>query len=313
MLSSRSLGIAFALVCLAILGVMPILASERPAAYDGLTFTVWLTFWQLAAALPLTLRERMAAKRPAAVPQPPSQRRRALIITIGTGAMFGLSTYMYVVAAAKAGPISMSIALQSYPLFAILLEAIFLGKRKTPVELALTGAIIVALFYLTTNGTFSPADVSWWSVYALGIPIIWAVAHLLLRSVLTTAAATPNQVTVTRLLISGAFLLAVYAAFGQTAGLATSIFDPALQKAAFLLGVAYYAELIFWFHAMRHIDVSVAASVTVPAPALTMILAVVFSGASIATYQVVALVVVVAALYGLLLAGRRKQEKQPAA
>ena len=40
------------------------------------------------------------------------------MITLLTGAMFGLSTYMFVVAAEKAGPVSMVIALQAYPLFA---------------------------------------------------------------------------------------------------------------------------------------------------------------------------------------------------
>jgi drug/metabolite transporter (DMT)-like permease len=307
MSSKPALGVAYAFLCLGILGIMPILASDRPPAYDGLTFTIWLTFWQIACALPLTVSELAHGRRRDAVPTlPPGRRGRTVLIAIGTGAMFGLSTYMYVVAAAKAGPVSMAIALQSYPLFAILLEALFLGKRKSPPELAFTAAIIVALFYLTTNGTFSLSQVSWWSVYALGIPLLWSVAHLLLRSVLTTTAITPNQVTISRLLISGAFLLAIYAVLGQPAGLSTGLFDIDFQKAAFLLGLAYYAELLFWFHAMRHIDVSLASSITVPAPALTMVFVVMFGGAAIETHQVLAMAVIAAALYGLLLAGRRK-------
>jgi drug/metabolite transporter (DMT)-like permease len=309
MSSSRGLGIAFASVCLGILGVMPILAANRPVVYDGLTFTLWLTFWQLVCAVPLFLRETAAGKSGFGFGAlPASHRGRTALIALVTGAIFGLSTYMYVVAAEKAGPVSMAIALQSYPLFAIVLEAVFLGKRKRPAELALTGAILVALAYLTTNGTFSLSDVSWWSVYALGIPILWAVAHLLLRSVLTTTSVTPNQVTVSRLLISGVFLLLVYAVFGQRGGLAAGLGDPALQKAAFLLGLAYYAELIFWFHAMRHIDVSLGSSIIVPAPALTMAIAVAIGGAAIEPHQIVALAVIAAALYGLLFAGRRKPQ-----
>ena len=37
--------------------------------------------------------------------------------------MFGLATYMYVVAAEKAGPVSMAIVLQAYPFMTMLAEA----------------------------------------------------------------------------------------------------------------------------------------------------------------------------------------------
>lgn len=310
MTANRSLGIGFAFVCLLILGVMPILAAGRPAGFDGLTFTLWLTFWQLVCAVPLFIRESMAGQRaPKLGAMPPQRRTRTILIALLTSVIFSVSTWMYVVAAEKAGPVSMAIALQSYPLFAILLEAVFLGKRKRPVELALTGVILVALVYLTTNGTFLLSDVSWWSVYALGIPALWAIAHMLLRDVLTTTAVTPNQITVSRLIISGVLLLLVYFVFGESGGLAAGLLDPAFQLSALLLGVAYYAELIFWFHAMRHIDVSVASSIIVPAPALTMVIAVALGSAAIQPHQIVALAVIAAALYGLLLAGRQKLPK----
>ena len=121
--------------------------------------------------------------------------------------MFGLSTYMYVVAADKAGPVSMSIVVQAYPFMTMLAEAIFLKKRKTPAELGFTALMVAALLYLTTNGTFLLTDVSWWSVFALGIPALWTAAHLLLKTqVLNRTTMTLNQVTLSRLLVSGVFL-----------------------------------------------------------------------------------------------------------
>jgi drug/metabolite transporter (DMT)-like permease len=306
MASNPGLGIAFAFVCLGILGVMPVLADARPAAFDGLTFTIWLTFWQLVSALPLFVREQIGGRRgffnTGIAPQ---RRTRTMVVALVTGAIFGISTYMFVVAADKAGPVSMAIALQAYPLFAILIEAVFLGKRKTPAELAFTAVLIAALVYLTTNGTFRPADISWWSVYALGIPLLWSIAHIMLRQVLASTSVTPNQVTVTRLVISGVFLLALAAAFGEPGALLRGMSDFGFQKAAIALGLAYYLELLFWFHALRHIDVSVASSVTVPTPAVTMLIAIVFTGAHVELYQVLAMVVIAAAMYGLLLAGRR--------
>ena len=117
------------------------------------------------------------------------------------------------------------------------------------------------------------------------IPLIWSIAHILLRQVLTTTATTPNQVTISRLLVSGVFLLIFLFAVGSPGSLAAAFAAPDFQKAAIILGIAYYLELILWFYAMRHIDVSLASSVTVPAPAVTMLLTVVFLGGDVAAYR----------------------------
>jgi len=305
---SRGIGIALALLCLFILGAMPILAVARPIRFDGLTFSIWLTVWQLLAALPLFTFESVRARSSLPVIL---GRGRTLVITLVTGAMFGLSTYMFVVAADKAGPVSMMIALQAYPLFAMLWEMLFFGKRKSPAELGFTLLMIVALIYLTTEGTFRIAGISWWSAFALCIPLIWSIAHILLRQVLTTTAITPNQVTISRLVISGIFLLLLYLAIGPPGSLIDATFAIDMQKAALILGVAYYLELILWFYAMRHIDVSLASSVTVPAPAVTMLLSVLFLGDEIETYQIGAMALVAIAMYGLLFAGRRVRRATP--
>jgi len=300
---SPRVGAALALLCLLLLGALPILASAKPGGVDGLTFAIWLTLWQLACALPLLLLERR--RRRVAMAGRGRPRGRTLAIALLTGAMFGLSTYMYVVAAERAGPVSLAIALQAYPLFAILLEWLLFGKRKTRAELALTALLILALAYLTTGGTFRVSQVSWWSAFALGIPLLWSIAHILLKRLLDTTPITPNQVTVSRLAISGACLLLLQLALGQSGQLGATLLDGELQRAAALMGLAYYCELILWFHAMRHIEVSVASSLTVPAPAVTLLLAVLFLGAPVETYQVVAMSVIALGLYGLVYAGWR--------
>ena len=303
MAASPRKGISFALMCLAILAVMPLLADARPAGADALAFTIWLTFWQLVAGSPLFLLERRNnAGDTKALPR---LRGRTAFIALFTGALFGISTYMYVIAAREAGPVSMAIALQAYPLFAILLEAVFLGKRKTTAEMAFTALLLASLYYLTTQGSLRITDISWWSAFALAIPLIWSVAHILLRQLLAETAITPNQVTVSRLLISGVFLLVVYAVAGKPGALLDGLMDFRFQAAAILLGLAYYAELVLWFHAMRHIDVSLASSVTVPAPAVTMLISVALLGGSVEAYQLWAMIVIALALYGLLLAGKR--------
>lgn len=306
MARSPRTGILLAFCCLGILGAMPILANARPAGSDGLSFAIWLTCWQLVAALPLFCLEHAKRRRGGLRPATGHLRwGRTGLIAVATGAMFGLSTYMYVVAAEKAGAVSMIIALQAYPLFAILWEALFLGKRKTPAELACTAVILVAIIYLTTGGTMRVSQISWWSAFALGIPLLWSVAHILLRQILVTMPITPNQVTVSRLVISGIVLLLLQAALGETGALFALGIDPAFQKAAFVMGVAYYLELILWFYAMRHIDVSLGSSLTVPAPAVTMLISVLVLGESVQAYQILAMCVIALGIYGLLLAGKR--------
>jgi drug/metabolite transporter (DMT)-like permease len=235
--------------------------------------------------------------------------RGAAVIAVFTGAIFGLSTYMYVVAAEKAGPVNMIIALQAYPLFAMIIEAIFLKKRKTAAEIGFTFLMIAAIVYLTTEGTFRVSEISWWSAFALCIPLLWAIAHILLRQILVTAQVTPNQVTVSRLVISGVFLLLLYAVTVADGTLSAAATDLSFQRAAIVMGLAYYVELILWFNAVRHIDVSLASSITVPAPAVTMLIAVAVLGESVQVYQILALCVIVVAMYGLLLAGKRAEAR----
>ena len=307
MTRSHRLGVLLALLCLLILGAMPVLANARPAGSDGLAFSIWMTFWQFVSALPLLLLERSASARPKMADLSRRTRGRLGAIALATGAMFALSTYLYVITADKAGPVSMVIALQAYPLFAMLLEAAFQGKRKSLAEIGFTLIMIGALVYLATGGTFRAADVSWWSVLALAIPLLWSIAHIQLKSILETMPVTPSQVTVSRLLISGFILLVAQAVLGQTGLLVAAAGDMPFQRAAVILGVAYYLELVLWFYAMRHIDVSLASSLTVPAPAVTMLVSVAVLGETVARYQIVAMVVVTLAMYGLLLSGRPRR------
>ena len=228
-LNSR-LGILSAFACLGILGALPVLANARPANFDGLTFTVWLTVWQILSALPLYLRERAQGQRGLFEAAGEGRSRSwTIAVAVSTGVMFGLATYMYVVAADKAGPVSMAIVVQAYPFMTMLAEAVFLKKRKTPAELAFTALMVAALVYLTTNGTFLLTDISWWSVFALGIPVLWTVAHLLLKTqVLNRTSMTLNQVTLSRLLVSGVFLGVLVLLVGEPRQVLAGLTDPGL-------------------------------------------------------------------------------------
>jgi len=304
-------GMWLAAVCLCLLGIMPIVANSRPSGFDALGFAFLLSIWQVVFSLPLCLWElKSGSKGMFSLQLDGRQKRRALPVAVATGAMFGLATYLYILGVERAGAVSAAIAIQAYPLFAILWETLFLKRRKTMVELVLTASLIAALCYLGTGGTWMIADLSPWFLLALGVPLLWSIAHVIIREELVRTPITPAQVTFFRVAISAVLLGGVLALI-DPATLWQTMQRPDYQVFGMAMGLIYYLELVIWFHAVRHIDVSLASSITTPWPAVTMVLAIVFLGDRVETYQIIAFAAVVISLYGLLVAGLRK-EKTPA-
>ena len=309
---SAAKGIVLSLMCLALMGVMPIVSNLRPAEIGALPFAFALSVWQAVFILPLFLMELRGGTRGVfGLDLSAGARRRMIAVAVLTGAMFGLSTYLYVLGVEKAGAANAAIAIQAYPLFAILGESLFLKRWKTPLELGLTLLVLATLYYLGTGGTLRMSGLSPWFLVSLGVPLVWSIAHIVIKEELGRTPVTPIQVTFFRVLISTVFLLAVLAVTDPSA-------LPALPSVAVfrtmsaVMGLVYGLELILWFYALRHIDVSLASSVTTPWSGLTMVLAVLLLGETIAPYQIGALVIVVACIYGLTLASLRK-ERAPSA
>lgn len=289
---------------------MPIVSDGRPDTFDALTFACLLSIWQFVFAIPgfLHERSRVSPGRPS-IPKSAYSRRRMILVVLLTGVIFGLSTFMYVEGVERAGTVSFAIAVQAYPVFAILWESLFLGKRKSGRELMFTGLMIAALYYLGTGGTWRIDGFSIWFLFALGVPFLWSVAHVSLREVIVATGVTPHQIVFSRLLISTIFLLVVALVSNGPAVLVQAAGDGRFQAFALLMGFVYYLELINWFYAVRHIDVSFASTITAPAPVVTMLFAMLFLGDSVAPYQVAAMGMVILSILGLIRAGTRDHRK----
>jgi len=304
-------GIALSLVSLTLLGVMPIISNLRPSDIGALSFAFALSVWQVVFAAPVFGWElRKGTKGIFGIDLSRKERHRMILVALFTGALFGLSTYLYVLGVEKAGAANAAIAVQAYPLFAILWESLFLKRRKTPLELALTAVLIGALYYLGTGGTFRMSGLSPWFLVSLGVPLLWSIAHVIIKEELSNTPITPAQVTFFRVAISTLFL-AVVLVIVVPSGIGLG-FSAVFQVMSALMGLVYFLELIVWFYAVRHIDVSLASSITTPWPGLTMVLAVPFLGDAIAPFQVAALAVVVVCIYGLTLASLRKNRPDQA-
>lgn len=304
--TSAARGILFSLTCLVLLGTMPVISNARPEGLGALGFAFALSVWQVVFALPVFATELTGKNKGVFGTRLSARERwRFPLFAILTGAMFGLSTYLYVLGVQMAGATNGAIAMQAYPLFAILLEALFLKQRKTPLELGLTALMLLALYYLGTGGTLVLSGLSVWFLLTLGVPLLWAGAHIIIRLEFARIPVTPAQVTFFRVVISTLILFGVVALV-EPQSLQSLVGTAVLQPMSALMGLVYYLELIIWFYAIRHISVSFASTITTPWPALTMVLAVFLLGDSIAPYQIGALVVVIACIYGLTLTGLRK-------
>ncbi|MCB1415644.1 MAG: DMT family transporter, partial [Nitratireductor sp.] len=188
----------------------------------------------------------------------------------------------------------------------ILWESLFLNRRKSVPELALTALLIVSMYYLGTGGTWRVDGFSPWFLLALGVPFLWSIAHVIIKEELNSTPVTPAQVTFVRVVVSTLFLAVVVALFEPQA-FAAGLQGAEFQYFAVLMGFVYYLELIIWFYAARHIDISLASSITTPWPALTMVLAVIFLGDRVELYQIGAFIVVGLCIYGLTFLGTRSK------
>lgn len=302
---SSKIGIVLSFICLAILGIMPVIANSRPAGSSALGFAFLVSLWQSIFSLPMFLHELFSGKK--GIFHGSLDRKdlaRVMIVTLATGIMFGLATWCYILSMERAGAISASIAIQAYPLFAVVMEILLLQRWKTVLEIFFTLILVLALYYLGTGGTWCLHGISMWFVAALGVPFLWSIAHVLIRQELIHTPITPSQVTFFRVILSTLFLGGIFMVKAQT-GINT-LFDSAIFWPAMVMGLFYYTELLLWFNAMRHIDVSLASAITTPWPAVTMVLAALFLKESVEFYQVATFCVVGASVYTLLLLDSKK-------
>lgn len=303
------LGIILSFLSLILLGLMPVISNSRPQELGALNFALYLSIWQLVCSLPLLFIELKSANRGIFNAELPNElKKKTISIILVTGVIFGISTFVYVLSVEKAGTVSAAIAIHAYPLFAILWESTFLKRKKSKGELFFTFLLVVGLYYLGTGGTWKIEGLSIWFIFALGIPFLWSVAHVIVKEVLDKTPITPGQVTFFRVLISSIILFSISIIVDDPNTIFTGMGNFDFQMYALLMGIVYYLELIIWFYAVKHVDVSVASSITTPAPVVTMVLAFIFLNESIANHQIVTMIFVFVSIYGILYAGKRKRD-----
>lgn len=228
-------------------------------------------------------------------------RKKGIIVTLGTGLIFAASTFLYVICFEKAGTVNTAIALQAYPIISLMIEVIYLKRKPELKDIAFTLLLVLGLYYLSTRGTFLIENISIWLAITLTVPLLWSIAHITIREQLTDVPITANQITSIRVFVAVITLGFVISIVDSPQSIVSAFMNPLFQAFALMMGVAYYLELVAWFSAIRHIDVSLASAVTTPSPILTTIFAVILLQEELQGFQVIALVVILISLYGILL------------
>jgi drug/metabolite transporter (DMT)-like permease len=172
--------------------------------------------------------------------------------------------------------------------------------------MAFTLVIAASMVYLGTQGTWHLSTISSGFWLALVVPLLWSIAHVIIKEMMIAAAITPSEVIVTRVLIAALLLGFACLLIQGLDSLLTTAMNWKFQLVALLMGFAYYLELLSWFTAVKYIDVSKGASITAPAPAVTVLLALVFLGQELHDYQITALVLVVGSVVGVIRYGGKE-------
>ncbi|MFX0174659.1 MAG: DMT family transporter [Candidatus Hodarchaeota archaeon] len=309
--SNRNIGIILSFISLFLLGFLPIISNSRPKTLDALNFAFYLSLWELTCSLALFFYEFTKSKPGIFQKSIDSKIRRKTFRVMGlTGIIFTISTFFYVYAFETAGTVSAAIAMQTYPLFSIIMEFILFKKKKRLSEFVFTLIMIVGIYYLGTEGTWLINDFSPWFALALIVPVLWSIAHVIIKNTLDTSPITPNQVTFFRVLISSILLFGISSLLNGTSNVFEGLISLEFQIFGFLMGLVYYLELVNWFYAIKHVEVSVASTITTPTPIITMIFALFILKESIELYQIIAMIIVFVSLYGLIWSERKNHNKK---
>ncbi len=307
---NRRIGIKLSFISLILLGILPIISNSRPSTLNALNFAFYLSFWELICSLPLFFYELPQSSVGIFQKSIDSKIQNKTLLIMGiTGIIFSIATFFYVLSFEKAGTVNAAIAIQTYPLFSILMEFVLFKKKKRLNELIFTLVLMVGIYYLGTEGTWLISGFSPWLALALIVPILWSIAHVIIKHTLDTSPITPNQVTFIRVLLSSLILFGISSLVNGINVVFDGLINLEFQIFGFLMGIVYYLELVNWFYAVKHVDVSVASSITTPNPVITMIFALFILKEPIEIYQLVAMIIIFTSLYGLLWLGRVNNHK----
>ena len=172
--------------------------------------------------------------------------------------------------------------------------------------------MLLGIFLLATQGTFSIESVSIGFIYLLIVPFLWITGHTITKPYLERNILDPLQVILFRIgFVSIALSIFTFRVFDLSRVWEIIISPPHLIS-ALAMGVVYFFIHISWYKTITTIKISLASALIIPAPAITTLFAVFFLGDPLLYYQVLGMIIMFAGLYLLLYLKTHQSKSQSA-
>jgi drug/metabolite transporter (DMT)-like permease len=245
-------GLAFAALCALNAAFVPAVAKLTTGHADALFVAAISTlFAGVCAAVLLAVRGElglMARRRLAP--------RLLAIGALGTTA----ANLLFFLGASRSSAIVTTLCLQIEPAYSLLLAWFFLGHRPSRRRVGAT-VILLSGIALALGATSLEASAGVWLL--LGTPLCWQVSHLVVLRGLVGV--PPIILTSARYLYGGVMLVLLWMLVGGVGALPAADelvrLVPLLAVQGCVLG---YAGTLFWYQAIRRLDLARATAIVVP-------------------------------------------------
>lgn len=298
------LGVVSAFICLLAVSTHPVIIKMGSDSFDPIFYAICTVLFEAIFSIPFLIyetrkvREELNRKK----------MKRAFWRFPIIGGIFAFAQFLISLGLETADATTGSIALKSSMIFTIIFGIIFLKEKATWLQILLTGVIFVALCYTISKGTFNALEINAGTVILVIVPLIWTMGHTMTKTMLKEKIYYPSQVIFLRTAFSSVILISVYFVLLQNPWSTWSLlFDWQNLINVIAVGLAYLIGHIFWYNAIKNIDMAIASAIQAPQPIITTTLAAIFLSEVLYVYHVIGLIIIVTSI--LLILREKKKVK----
>lgn len=133
------------------------------------------------------------------------------------------------------------------------------------------------------------------------VPLVWTIGHTMTKSLLKNRIFYPSQVIFLRTIFSSIILIFIYfVILGNSWDTWLLLADIDNLFNVFAVALAYLMAHIFWYYAIKNIDMAVSSAIQAPQPIMTTTLAAIFLAEEIFIYHIIGLIIIVGSILLIL-------------
>jgi drug/metabolite transporter (DMT)-like permease len=316
-------GIILGLIVLVFNGSQSVVSNLRPSELNTLSYTFAVILFEFLIFLILYVLECIFRKRiksqniskdnnNCAYSTDKEQQRTELSKTniiirlLLIGLIFSFATYFVFLGYQSVDNVTGSIAVKTQPISMLIIGAIFLKEKVTLKESLSAGIMLLSVYYISTAGTMKMGEITPGIIYLLIAPTLWNIGHAITKRLFTDEILTVEQLILIRLGLSGLFTYLLFIILYDSETI-WSFNSPKYLPSIYGMVFVYVMLHSFWYRTIKEIDVSLATSIIIPGPVVTVLLTYFFIKQPLYSYHFIGLIGTLIGLYGLLFMKNRKK------